>query len=118
MDKELAILALAAMAQGTRLEAFRLLVASEPDGLAAGEVARRLAVPHNTMSTHLAVLARAGLIHAERRSTSLIYRARLDRFRDVATYLLKDCCGGHPEICAPLIEDITPCCTPKEAANG
>ena len=118
MDKDETILALAALAQGTRLDAFRLLVACEPDGCAAGEIARRLAVPHNTMSSHLAVLTRAGLIQAERRSQSLIYRARLDRFRDVATYLLKDCCGGHPEICAPLIEDITPCCTPKEAANG
>jgi DNA-binding transcriptional ArsR family regulator len=97
MDKEQVILALAALAQTTRLEAFGLLVASEPNGLAAGEVARRLAVPHNTMSTHLAVLTRAGLISAERRSTSIIYRARLESFRDVATYLLKDCCGGHPE---------------------
>jgi DNA-binding transcriptional ArsR family regulator len=118
MDKEQAILALAALAQPTRLDAFRLLVTSEPDGLAAGEVARRLAVPHNTMSTHLAVLTRAGLIHAERRRTSLIYRARLENFREVAAYLLKDCCGGHPEICAPLIDDLTPCCSPKEAAHG
>jgi ArsR family transcriptional regulator, arsenate/arsenite/antimonite-responsive transcriptional repressor len=118
MDRNETILALAALAQSTRLEAFRLLVASEPDGLAAGEIARKLAVPHNTMSSHLAVLSRAGLIHAQRRSQSLIYRARLDRFRNVATYLLKDCCGGHPEICAPLIEDITPCCPPREAAHG
>jgi ArsR family transcriptional regulator, arsenate/arsenite/antimonite-responsive transcriptional repressor len=118
MDREDAILALAALAQGTRLEAFRLLVGSDPEGLAAGEIARRLAVPHNTMSTHLAVLVRAGLIQAERRSQSLIYRARLDRFRDVATYLLQDCCGGHPEICAPLIANITSCCTPKETVHG
>jgi ArsR family transcriptional regulator, arsenate/arsenite/antimonite-responsive transcriptional repressor len=118
MDRDETILALAALAQSTRLDAFRLLVAREPDGCAAGDIARKLAVPHNTMSSHLAVLTRAGLIQAERRSQSLIYRARLDRFRDVATYLLKDCCGGHPEICAPLIEDITPCCTPEEAANG
>jgi ArsR family transcriptional regulator len=118
MDRDEAILALAALAQGTRLEAFRLLVSSDPEGLAAGEIARKLAVPHNTMSTHLAVLVRAGLIEAERRSQSLIYRARLDRFRDIATYLLKDCCGGHPEICAPLIADITSCCTPKETVHG
>ena len=86
--------------------------------MAAGEIARQLAVPHNTMSTHLAVLARAGLIEAERRSQSIIYRAKLDRFRATATYLLNDCCGGRPELCAPLIEDITPCCTPKETAHG
>jgi ArsR family transcriptional regulator, arsenate/arsenite/antimonite-responsive transcriptional repressor len=118
MDKEEVIVALAALAQATRLDAFRLLVAREPDGLAAGEIARQLAVPHNTMSTHLAVLLRAGLIGAERRSQSIIYRAKLDRFRKTATYLLKDCCGGHPEICAPLIEDITPCCAPKETVRG
>jgi DNA-binding transcriptional ArsR family regulator len=118
MDKELAILALAALAQPTRLDAFRLLIGNEPDGLAAGEVARSLAVPHNTMSTHLAVLTRAGLIQAERRSQSIIYRAHLDRVRSLTTYLLKDCCGGHPEICAPLIDDLTPCCSPKEAAHG
>ena len=118
MDKEDVIIALAALAQATRLDAFRLLVEHEPDGLAAGEIARRLAVPHNTMSTHLAVLARAGLIDAERRSQSIIYRAQLDRFRETATYLVNDCCGGHPEICAPLIEDITPSCSPKESAHG
>ena len=118
MDKEQTILALAALAQGTRLDAFRLMVAREPDGLPAGEVARLLAVPHNTMSTHLAVLTRAGLVRSERRSQSIIYRARLDRFREVASYLLQDCCGGHPEVCAPLIDDLARCCSPKEAAHG
>lgn len=118
MDKEESILAFAALAQGTRLDAFALLVESEPTGLAAGEVARRLAVPHNTMSTHLAVLTRAGLIQAERRSQSIIYRARLDRVRDLTAYLLKDCCGGHPEVCAPLVDDLVPCCSPKEVTNG
>jgi DNA-binding transcriptional ArsR family regulator len=118
MDKERAVLALAALAQSTRLDAFRLLVEYEPDGLPAGEVARRLAVPHNTMSTHLAVLARAGLISAERRSQSIIYRAELDRFREVASFLLKDCCGGLSEICEPLISDLTPCCASREKAHG
>jgi len=116
MDKEDAILALAALAQSTRLDAFRLIVEHQPNGLPAGEIARRLAVPHNTMSTHLAVLTRAGLIGAERRSQSIIYTAHLDRFRDVASYLLTDCCGGHPEICGQLVSELTPCCSPKEKA--
>jgi len=117
MDKEEAVLALAALAQPTRLACFQLLVKHEPDGLPAGEVARRLSVPHNTMSTHLAILARAGLIGAERRSRTIMYRASLDRFRALAAYLLKDCCGGHPEICAPLISDLAPpCLSPEEAA--
>jgi DNA-binding transcriptional ArsR family regulator len=118
MDKERAILALAALAQSTRLDAFRLVVEHEPDGLAAGEIARRLAVPHNTMSTHLAVLSRAGLISAERRSQSIIYRAELDRFRGVASYLLRDCCGGHPEVCGPLVSDLSPRCSDKEDVHG
>ena len=61
MESENAILALAALAQSTRLDVFRLLVKHEPDGLPAGEIARELAVPHNTMSSHLGILSRAGL---------------------------------------------------------
>src|SRR3546814_9217212 len=79
MESDNAILAFAALAQPTRLDVFRLLMEHEPDGLPAGEIARRLDVPHNTMSTHLATLTRASLIEAERHSRSIIYRARLDR---------------------------------------
>ena len=118
MDTIEAIAALAALAQPTRLETFRLLVAREPEGVPAGELARLIEVPQNTMSAHLAILARARLIVGERRSRSIIYRANLERFREVALYLLKDCCGGRPELCAPLIADLTPCCPPKEAAHG
>ncbi len=110
MDKEGAILALAALAQATRLDTFRLLVRHEPDGLAAGEVARRLDIPQNTMSAHLAMLARAGLVRSERRSRTIIYRAQLDGLRDVVLFLAKDCCGGRPESCVPLIADLIPYC--------
>jgi ArsR family transcriptional regulator len=110
MDNIQAIDALSALAQATRLDTFRLLVSREPDGIAAGELARLIAVPQNTMSTHLAILARAGLVCGERQSRSIIYRADLARFREVTLFLLKDCCGGRPEICAPLIADLTPCC--------
>jgi DNA-binding transcriptional ArsR family regulator len=115
MDNTSAILGLAALAQDTRLEAFRLLVSQEPNGVPAGEVARRLAVPHNTMSAHLAVLSRAGLIRSERHSRSIIYRPELDHLRLLLTYLLQDCCGGRPELCAPLIDALAPCCTPESA---
>lgn len=102
--------ALAALAQPTRLEAFRELVRSEPHGLPAGEVARRLSVPQNTMSSHLAVLSRAGLVAAERQSRSIIYRAELASVRNLVLYLLRDCCAGKPELCAPVIEALAPCC--------
>lgn len=114
MDKEIAILALAALAQGTRLDTFKLLVRHEPDGLPAGEIARQLMVPHNTLSTHLAVLTRAGLVTAERRSQSIIYRANLATLRGMTLFLVKDCCGGRPELCGPLIAELTPCCPPTK----
>jgi ArsR family transcriptional regulator, arsenate/arsenite/antimonite-responsive transcriptional repressor len=108
--------ALSALAQPTRLEVFRLLVRQEPHGLPAGEIARRLAVPHNTMSTHLAILTRAGLISVERHSRSLIYRVELPVVRQLVIYLLRDCCNGRPELCAPLIEDLSTCCSSPGAA--
>ncbi len=110
-----AIAALAALAQPTRLDTFRLLVRREPDGVPAGELARLIGAPQNTMSAHLAVLARAGLIVGERQSRSIIYRVDLDRFREVALFLLKDCCGGRADLCAPLIADLTPCHRPEVA---
>jgi DNA-binding transcriptional ArsR family regulator len=110
MNSDLAITTLAALAQGTRLETFRLLVRHEPDGLAAGEVARQLDIPQNTMSTHLAILNRAGLITAERRSRSIVYRANIDALRALTLFLVKDCCEGRAELCAPLLEELVPCC--------
>src|ERR1700732_3763559 len=80
----------------------------EPKGVPAGELARLMAVPQNTMSAHLAILARAGLVIGERQSRSIIYRADLLRVREVGLFLLKDCCGGRPDICAPLVADLTP----------
>jgi ArsR family transcriptional regulator, arsenate/arsenite/antimonite-responsive transcriptional repressor len=113
MESEAAILALAALAQPTRLDVFKLLVKHEPDGLAAGDIARTLAVPQNTMSSHLSVLSRAGLVSAQRFGRSIVYRADLARFQEVVLFMLRDCCDGRPEICAPLIENLTPCCLPK-----
>jgi DNA-binding transcriptional ArsR family regulator len=112
MESEEAILALAALAQPTRLDVFRLLVRREPEGLAAGEIAKALAVPQNTMSSHLAILSRAGLATAQRFSRSIVYRADLNAFREVMLFMVRDCCDGRPEICAPLIEDLTPCYPP------
>lgn len=113
MESEAAILALAALAQSTRLDVFRLLVKHEPEGLAAGDIAKALSVPQNTMSSHLAVLSRAGLVSARRFSRSIVYRADLARFQEVILFMLRDCCDGRPEICAPLVENLTPCCPPK-----
>ena len=120
MESEQAILALAALAQSTRLDVFRLLAKHEPEGLAAGDIAKALAVPQNTMSSHLAILSRAGLVTARRFSRSIVYRADLKGFQSVVLFMLRDCCHGRPEICGPLIADLTPCCLPakKKRANA
>jgi len=112
MENEQAVLALGALAQQTRLQAFRTLMQHEPDGLAAGDLARLLEVPQNTLSAHLSVLTRANLVVSERHSRSIVYRANLAAFQAVAIFLLQDCCGGRQEICAPIFESLSPCCPP------
>ena len=107
MDNRLAIEALTALAQQTRLEVFRRLVKVHPDELAAGEIARACKVPHNTMSTHLAVLSRAGLIGVRREGRTIHYGANLDGFRSLIGFLTRDCCHGRTEICAPLVAELT-----------
>jgi ArsR family transcriptional regulator len=102
MEQEKAILALAALAQSTRMDVFKLLVKYEPEGLAAGDIAKLLAVPQNTMSAHLAVLARADLVMSERKSRSIIYRANLAAFQNLTSFMVEDCCGGRADLCAPV----------------
>lgn len=118
MDAEAAIVPLEALAQKTRLEAFRLLVAHEPEGLPAGEIARGLNVPGATMSVHLSILQRAGLVTSTRRSRSIIYRADLATLRATMLFLLKDCCQGRPDLCEPLIAELTCHCPPETAAHA
>lgn len=106
MDSFAALDALSALAQQTRLEAFRLLVRHEPEGLLAGEIAGALGVPANTLSTHLAIMARAGLVMAERQSRSIRYRPDLAGMQSLLAFLMEDCCQGEPEICSGLIGQI------------
>ena len=102
-----AVGALSALAQEIRLKVFRLLVRAGPSGLAAGEIARKLQVPGNTMSTHLAILARARLVSSRKDGRSVIYAVDLAGTRDLLSFLLEDCCRGKPQLCASLI-DSTP----------
>lgn len=118
MDETRLIDAFGALAQDTRLQVFRLLLHAGPEGLPAGEVARRLGTPHNTMSTHLAILSRAGLARSRRESRHIIYAVDLDAVRGLVTFLVQDCCGGQPERCAALLEAAMPVssCSPSGAA--
>ena len=106
--------ALSALAQPTRMQAFRRLVSAEPDGICVGDLATDLGVPQNTLSTHLAILSRAGLIKAERRERSVFYRPQLETVSGVTLFLLKDCCGGRPSLCAPITSALSPGCKPPK----
>ncbi|MBU2090198.1 MAG: metalloregulator ArsR/SmtB family transcription factor [Alphaproteobacteria bacterium] len=108
MDNLSAIESLSALAQETRLEVFRLLVQAGPEGLYAGEIAARLDVLQNTLSTNLAVLSRAGLIQARREGRSIRYSADLNAMSALLGFLMQDCCGGRPEACQPLLKAIAP----------
>ncbi|WP_242138884.1 metalloregulator ArsR/SmtB family transcription factor [Sphingomonas sp. TREG-RG-20F-R18-01] len=106
-DDALAILA--ALSHPTRLGAFRLLVRQEPDGLSTGQLVDHAGLTQSTFSTHLAVLAKAGLITSEKRGRQVIQRANIDALRDLMLFLAKDCCEGRPELCEPLLAELT-CC--------
>lgn len=83
--------ALGALAQPWRLETYRLLARYLPFGLPAGDIARLLAVQHNTMSTHLQALEAAGLITSRREGRSIIYAANHARMLQLTAFLLEDC---------------------------
>lgn len=109
-----AIAALDALAQPTRLGVFRKLVKAHPDEIAAGELARQCKVPHNTMSSHLAILTRAGLVSARKDGRMMHYGFDLSGFQALMSFLLEDCCNSRAEICAPLVAQLS-CCPPKNA---
>lgn len=95
---------LSALAQDSRLEVFRLLVKAGPEGMAAGEIARTLRIPANTLSAQLLVLSNAKLIAARRNGRSIIYAVNFGSIRDLLVFLTEDCCGGNPQVCAPLAD--------------
>jgi ArsR family transcriptional regulator len=103
MDAELteaqAISALAALAQSTRLSIFKLLIKHEPVGITAGVIAETIGAPHNTLSSHLAILVRAGLLRATREGRTIVYRSNVIGMQSILQFLVNDCCNGHPELC-------------------
>ncbi|WP_442679802.1 ArsR/SmtB family transcription factor [Sphingomonas sp. ASY06-1R] len=109
MDATAALAALAALSHPTRLDAFRLLVRHEPNGLPTGALVAASGLSQSTFSTHLAVLAQAGLVTAERRGRQQIQRARIDGLRALMIFLARDCCDGRAELCAPLLAELA-CC--------
>jgi DNA-binding transcriptional ArsR family regulator len=101
MEKTDAVTALAALAQGNRLDVFRLLVQAGPDGLPAGAVAEALDLAPNTLTFHFDRLRMAGLVTVRREGRSMIYAARYETMNDLLGFLTQNCCGGVP--CAPAV---------------
>lgn len=106
MEKNRALDCLSALGQETRLDAFRMLVHAGAEGMPASEVSIRLNVPANTLSTHLAVLQRAGLVSSRREGRVMRYFSDMDGMRNLLEFLLQDCCGGRPERCAALLTEV------------
>lgn len=115
MKSKSAIDALSALAHEGRLSAFRMLVKAGPKGMPAGEIARNLDIPPNSLSANLNILSHAGLVESCRDGRSIIYSACYEKMSQLLGYMMEDCCSGAPEICAPLADVLarTARCTPK-----
>lgn len=109
MSNDEALATLAALAHPTRLDTFRQLVRHEPAGLSTGALVEASGLTQSTFSTHLAVMAKAGLVTAEKHGRQQIQRASIDTLRALMTFLAKDCCAGSPQLCEPLLAELT-CC--------
>lgn len=111
MNEIAALEAFAALAQPTRLAAFRLLVKEGPAGLPALEIGRRLNVVPSTLSGHLATLKRANILTATRHQKEIHYAANLAAMNELITFLLADCCGGRMAHCSDIL---TLLCAPSD----
>lgn len=103
MQQEAAIDVLSALSQATRLSVFRLLVQIGPAGLPALEIARRLEIVPSTLSGHLAILKRSGILTATRHQREIHYTASLVTVNELIGFLLSDCCGGQVSNCADIL---------------
>lgn len=99
MNTATAVRSLAALAQDSRLEVFRLLVQAGPEGLPAGEIADRLGIPASTLSFHMKTLSHAGLVESRHESRFIYYSANFEAMNVLLGYLGDNCCGGRS--CAP-----------------
>jgi DNA-binding transcriptional ArsR family regulator len=102
MESSTAVAHLSALAQESRLSVFRLLVQAGAEGMSAGDLAAKLSLPNPTLSFHLSQLKGAGLVQCRRESRSLIYTANFAAMNELLSFLTDNCCGGQPELCAPV----------------
>jgi ArsR family transcriptional regulator, arsenate/arsenite/antimonite-responsive transcriptional repressor len=109
MEISIAVSALSALAQESRLEIFRYLVRAGKNGVPAGKIGERLDMPLSTLSFHLNQLKQAGLILCRREGRTLFYSANYDSMNDLMAYLTENCCQGQPEECNSPAD-----CVPKD----
>lgn len=118
IEEAQALDAFGALSQETRLKMVRTLVVAGPDGMAAGAVGDAVGASSSSASFHLSHLERAGLVQSRREARSIIYSANYEGLAGLVEFLMRDCCQGHPEVCAPAAEVAASCCSPalKEPA--
>ena len=126
MDVSVAVRQLGALAQNSRLEVFRSLIVAGPVGIAAGDLAARLAIAPSALSFHTKELRHAGLIRSETRGRFVVFFAEFDAMRNLMSFLLENCCAGIDASGAALVmsqaaktafeqscqSDATLCCAP------
>ncbi|GGE52168.1 transcriptional regulator [Agaricicola taiwanensis] len=116
MDETQALGAFAALSQGTRLRIVRLLVEAGPEGLPAGAIGEAMdGASSSRMSFHLSQLEQAGLVTSRREGRSIIYSAAYPALSALVDFLMRDCCRGHPEVCAPAMAALSSCHEPEKA---
>ncbi|MDQ0441928.1 ArsR/SmtB family transcription factor [Methylobacterium persicinum] len=120
-----ALTVLSALAQATRLRVMRALLRNHPTGLPAGRIAAVVEGTPSTLSFHLSQLEQAGLVKSRRQANSVIYTAVPYALGGLVTYLMDECCGGRPELCADIgwvpsgasSTKATPCCGPSSTKD-
>jgi len=114
LDETQALDAFAALSQPTRLQMIRCLVVAGPDGMAAGAIGDAVGASTSGASFHLSHLERAGLVSSRREARSIIYSANYAAMSGLVEFLMRDCCQGHPDVCAPAARTAVACCAPVE----
>ena len=110
MESKAAVESLSALAQDSRLQVYRLLVQAGPEGLAASEIAERLAIPANTLSFHLKTLSHADLVQSRQEGRFVYYSTNYEQMNALLGFLTENCCAGSSKVCPTA-------CTPVRSAK-
>ncbi len=108
MEMNTATQGFGALAHESRLEVFRLLMREGPGGLPAGVLSDRTGIAPSTLSFHLTHLERARLLRSWRVQRQIFYAVDISGTRKLIAFLTEECCGGRPETCAGLIDELMP----------